>query len=146
MSLAPAVSTVIYVLYRWLADAVVVIHLGFIVFVAVGGLLAWRWRKVIWAHMASVAWGIGIVWLGFDCPLTPLERNLRDRGGEDVYRESFVDRYVEGVVYPEQYTPHLRALAAALIIVAWAGLVWPRLRGRARSQGGHQLPEHGQAH
>lgn len=111
-------------IYRYLADAVVVVHLGFILFVALGGILAWRWRKLIWAHIASVGWGVGIVWFGFDCPLTPLERSLRERGGEDAYRESFVDRYVEGVVYPAEYTPHLRALAGALVAVGWLRLLW----------------------
>lgn len=129
------------VLYRSLADVVVVVHLGFLLFVALGGVLAWRWRKLIWAHVASVVWGVGIVWLGFDCPLTPLERGLRGRGGEDVYRESFVDRYVEGVVYPAEYTPHLRALAAVLIAVGWLRLLYLVQQRRRRPDGVERPPD-----
>ncbi|MCZ6813715.1 MAG: DUF2784 family protein, partial [Alphaproteobacteria bacterium] len=36
-------------LYRVLADATVVLHLSFIVFVLAGGMLVWRWRKLAWA-------------------------------------------------------------------------------------------------
>jgi hypothetical protein len=74
-------------IYRMLADITMIVHFAFIVFVAVGAILAWRWRKLIWAHLLSVGWGIGIVFLNFDCPLTPLERNLRQRGGEQQARD-----------------------------------------------------------
>ncbi len=61
-------------IYRLLADLVVVIHLAFIVFVAVGGLLAWRWPQLVWAHVPVVVWAVAIVAIGFTCPLTPLEK------------------------------------------------------------------------
>ena len=35
-------------LYRLVADGVVVAHFAFIVFVAVGGLMAWRWPRLLW--------------------------------------------------------------------------------------------------
>jgi hypothetical protein len=117
---------------RLLADAVVVVHLVFILFVAVGGLLAWRWPWLVWVHVPCVLWGVAIIVIGFDCPLTPLEKWLRERGGEDSYGGGFVDRYVEGVVYPERFTPHLRALALVLIVVAYARLVAGTWSGRHR--------------
>jgi len=110
------------VVYRLIADGVALVHLGFIVFVAVGGLLAWRWPRLLWLHLAAVAWGAGIVTIGWDCPLTAVERHFRELGGEQGYSGGFVDRYVEGVIYPEGYTSLLRALVAALIVVSWAGL------------------------
>lgn len=124
---------------RGLADAVVVLHAAFVLFVALGGVLAWRWRHVLPVHVAAVAWGVGIVLVGFDCPLTSIERALRERGGETVSDVGFVDRYVEGVVYPEAYTPLLRAVAAVLIAASWAAPArrwvsrrppgrWPRRR------------------
>jgi Protein of Unknown function (DUF2784) len=109
------------VTYRFLADAVVVVHFAFVVFVAVGGLLAWRWPRVLWLHVPAVVWGVGIVTVGYECPLTPLERYLRRRGGEDPSGSGFIDRYVEGVIYPEEYTPLLRAIAAVLVVVGWTG-------------------------
>jgi hypothetical protein len=119
------------VAYRLLADAVVVVHFAFVVFVAVGGLLAWRWPRVLWLHVPAVVWGLGIVTVGYDCPLTPLERYLRRLGGEDASERGFIDRYVEGVVYPEEYTGLLRAVAAVLIVVGWTGAA-VGIRRRAR--------------
>ncbi|HEY2985757.1 MAG TPA: DUF2784 domain-containing protein, partial [Jatrophihabitantaceae bacterium] len=88
------------VLYGLLADLVVVVHLGFIVFVAVGGFLAWRWPRVLWLHVPAIIYALVIVTLGFDCPLTPLEKHLRHLAGQRVYAEGFVDHYLTGVVYP----------------------------------------------
>ncbi len=115
-------------LYRLLADLVVVVHLAFIVFVAVGGLLAWRRPWLVWLHVPSVVWAVAIVTIGFPCPLTPLEKSLRRLAGEEGYTGGFVDRYVEGVVYPESLTPVLRLLAAVAITVGYAGLHLTRRR------------------
>jgi hypothetical protein len=126
------------VIYRVLADVTMIVHFAFILAVALGGFAAWRWPRVIWVHLATVAWGAGIVTIGWDCPLTPLERGLRERGGEQGYEEGwgFVDNYIEGVIYPSEYTPHLRVLAGVLIAVSWAGyLLWFR-PGRSDRQEG----------
>lgn len=109
--------------FRVLADTVLVVHLAFIVFVAAGALLAWRWPRLVWIHLPAAVWGAGIVLIGWDCPLTPLEKWFRRLGGEDAYTGGFVDRYVEDVVYPEELTPLFRTLAAAAIAVGYAGLV-----------------------
>jgi hypothetical protein len=118
-------------MFRGLSDAVVVVHLVFILFVAVGGFLAWRWPWFVWVHVPAVAWGAAIIIIGFDCPLTPLEKWLRERGGEAAYEGGFVDRYVEDVVYPDEYTPYLRALAVVLIVIAYARILRSRGAGHA---------------
>jgi Protein of Unknown function (DUF2784) len=110
-------------IYRLLADLVVVIHLAFILFVAVGALLAWRWPHLVWAHVPVVAWAVAIVAIGFTCPLTPLEKLLRRRAGAEAYDGGFIDHYLDGVIYPGRYTPLARAVVAALIIVGYAGLI-----------------------
>jgi hypothetical protein len=109
------------VAYRVAADAVMVVHLGFIVFIAVGGMLAWRWRWLILAHVPAVVWGAAIVLVGFECPLTPLEKDLRRSGGETAYDGGFVDRYIEDVIYPDELTPLLRSVVAVLVVVGWLG-------------------------
>ena len=108
--------------YRVLADAVVLVHLGFILFVAAGGVLAWRWPALLWAHVPAVAWAAGTVLIGFPCPLTALEKSLRRLAGSGGYEGGFVDRYVEGVVYPEEFTLVLRLLAVLAIVIGYLGL------------------------
>lgn len=111
-----------------LADLVVVVHLTFVLFVAVGGLLVWRWPWLMWWHLPAVAWGIAIITIGFTCPLTPLEHYLRGRAGQQGHDGGFVDRYVEGVIYPGGLTPLVRALIATAVVVGYAGA----LRGAMR--------------
>jgi Protein of Unknown function (DUF2784) len=113
-----------------LADAVVVLHLAFILFVAVGALLACRWPWLTWLHVPALAWGVGIIAIGWDCPLTPLEQWLRRQDGES-YEGGFVDRYLEDVVYPAELTPLLRAVAVALVVLGYV-----RLRSLSRRRRG----------
>lgn len=109
--------------YRVLADAVVVAHFGFILFVAAGPLLAWRWRRAFWLHVPMLAWAASSVTVGLPCPLTPLEKRLRRLAGEGGYDGGFVDHYIEGVVYPGEYTGALRVVAAMMIAIGYTGLV-----------------------
>ncbi|MGY6501087.1 MAG: DUF2784 domain-containing protein [Acidimicrobiales bacterium] len=117
--------------YRLAADAVLVAHFAFIVFMVGGGFLAWRWRSVVWFHLPVVVWGTAISLLRFRCPLTPLENHLRQLAGGSGYDGGFIDHYVAGVVYPSGLTPTIQTgLAASLVIVttvAYAGLL--RRRG-----------------
>ena len=116
-----------------MADGVVVVHVSFIGFVAVGALLAWRWRWLVWLHVPAVVWGVGIIAIGWDCPLTPLEKWLRRQDGQS-YEGGFVDRYLEGVVYPAQLTPLLRAVAAVLVIIGYVQLLRARHHPDERSR------------
>jgi hypothetical protein len=111
------------VVYRIAADAVVIVHAGFILFVAIGGVVAWRWSRLLWLHVPAVAWGIGIVAIGFDCPLTPLEQRLRRLAGGEGYQGGFVDRYIEDVIYPGEYTRLVQALIALAVAVGWTVLI-----------------------
>ena len=123
--------------FRLLADIVVVVHFAFVVFVVIGGLLALRWPKVLWAHVPAVVYSVVIVTWSITCPLTPLERDLRARGGEEAYRESFIERYVEGVLYPGNMLRQAQAVAALIVLGSWVALVirsrrapWPWLSCR----------------
>ena len=108
-------------LYRVLADAVVVVHLAFIMFVATGALLAWRWPSLVWVHLPALAWGVATIAIGLPCPLTSIEKGLRRLGGAGGYEGGFVDRYVEDVVYPDEYSLVLRALAAVAVVAGYLG-------------------------
>ena len=58
--------------YRLLADAVMVAHFAFLVFLALGGFLAWRYRWVFVPHAAAVGWAMLSI-AGAECPLTGWE-------------------------------------------------------------------------
>jgi len=104
-------------LHRLLADGVMATHFGYLVYLVVGGFLAWRWPRAIYPHLVAVAWALGIVLIGFPCPLTGIERRLRSETGEF----GFIDRYLEGVVYPEEFTTVLRIGVAVMVAIAYRG-------------------------
>ena len=109
--------------YSALADATVVIHLGFVAFVAGGGFIAWRHPAVLLAHVPAVLWAVGIVAVGWSCPLTFVENWLRLQAGTGGYSGAFIDRYVTGVLYPERHAQLARALVAAALLASYAVLV-----------------------
>ncbi len=86
------------------ADLVVLLHLGFILFVVTGGFLVLRWGKVAWLHIPCVLWGAWIEITGWVCPLTPLENGLRIAAGSARYNGGFVEHYVIPLVYPAELT------------------------------------------
>ncbi|MDQ4134177.1 MAG: DUF2784 domain-containing protein [Actinomycetota bacterium] len=108
-------------LYRIGADAVMLLHFGFILFVAAGAVLTWRWPKLMWAHLPALAWGVGTVAIGFPCPLTWAEQELRTLGGAGGYDGGFVDHYIEDVLYPDEYAFVLRSLAVVIVVVGYIG-------------------------
>ncbi len=112
--------------YRFMADLVVVVHVAFLVFVAAGGLLTWRWPRLALLHVPSLAWGVSSITAGLPCPLTALEKRLRELGGDGPYPGGFVDRYVEGVVYPEALTPVLWVVAGVAVAVGYVALLGRR--------------------
>jgi hypothetical protein len=91
-------------MYALAADAVLVLHLGFVLFVGLGGLLALRWPRIAWIHIPSAVWGAAIEFAGWICPLTPIENDLRARAGESPYTGDFVARYLLPLIYPEGLT------------------------------------------
>jgi hypothetical protein len=121
------------VLYRLLADLVVVLHFAFVLFVVFGGLFALRWPRAAWIHLPAALWGAGIEFLQGICPLTPLENHLRRLGGEAGYSGGFVERYVLPVLYPGGLTREVQLVLGGLVIlvnVVVYAAVWRRWRGR----------------
>jgi hypothetical protein len=90
--------------YSLLADAILVVHLAFVLFVALGGLLVLRWHWLAWVHVPAVLWGAFIELSGGICPLTPLENTLRDLAGQAGYQGGFIDHYLTSWIYPDGLT------------------------------------------
>jgi hypothetical protein len=123
-------------IFRILADATVVLHLAFVAFVVLGGLLVlWR-RRVAWVHVPAAAWGAWIEFAGWVCPLTPLENWLREQSGQAAYASSFVERYMLPVLYPASLSRKLQWMLGAAVLLINAVVYTMILRGRARERFG----------
>jgi hypothetical protein len=123
--------------YQVLTTVILGLHSLFVAYVVLGGFLAWRWPRAIWPHLLAAAWGLAIVAERVDCPLTWAEDWSRQRAGEAELTEGFVDRYIEGVLYPERYGRLVQALGALVVAVSWAGAY---LRWRHRKATPESLP------
>ena len=84
--------------------AVAAIHLAFIAFVAFGGFLVLRWRKLAWLHIPAVIWGVLIELFPWTCPLTTVENALRHGSA---YQTDFIAHYLFRVIYPTELTRNL---------------------------------------
>lgn len=118
-------------MYGFLADAVVFLHLGFVLFVAGGGFLVLRWPGVAWFHVPAATWGAAIEFGGWVCPLTPLENWFRIRAGEAGYGGGFVEEYLLPVLYPGDLTREIQ-IALGMFVVVVNGAVYLRLWLRSR--------------
>jgi hypothetical protein len=101
------------------ADLLVLVHLGFILFVAVGGLLVLRRPRLAWLHLPAVAWGALVELAGpIICPLTPWENALRLAAGEAGYAGGFIDHYIVPLIYPPGLTRGMQiSLGIAVLLV-----------------------------
>ena len=117
---------------RLLADAVLTLHFGIVVFV-VGGLVLilvgnWRGFRFVngwWfrlSHLAAIGVVVAQAWLGVVCPLTTLESSLRRRAGGAGYEASFIEHWVGRALYydaPAWVFTTAYTLFAAAVVAAW---------------------------
>ncbi len=116
-------------LYRLIADLLVVFHLAFVAFVVLGVFAVVRRPALAWVHVPFALWGALIEFAGWVCPLTPLENHFRRLGGEAGYSGGFVEHYLLPVLYPHDLTRTVQVVLGALVLllnVAGYGWVWRR--------------------
>jgi hypothetical protein len=116
--------------YQVLTSGILALHFVYLGYAVFGGFLAWRWPRLFWPHLAAVAWGVALIGARLTCPLTVGENWSRRHAGQAGVDRGFIDRYIEGVLYPERFTGLMRALAALVVLGSWIGLylVWRRSR------------------
>ena len=121
--------------YRAAADAILVSHLAFVLFVVFGALLLLRWPRLAWLHIPAVVWAAFIEFSGMICPLTPLEVALRQRAGQAGYGGGFIDHYVVSLLYPEGLTQNTQAMLGAVVVAINAAIYIVAFRRRRTSPG-----------
>ena len=128
----PVATELLSVGYRIAADLLVGLHLLFVLFVVLGGLLVLRWPQLAWLHLPVACWGALIEFTGWICPLTPLENDLRRAGGQAGYDGGFIDHYLVPVLYPEGLTREwslvLGAAVVAINVFVYSRFAFKRLR------------------
>ena len=86
--------------YKLLADAVVLIHFLWIVFLFFGVYFGARHRVLRILHLSGLAIALIIQVFGWYCPLTTLEVWLRSKHDPRLaYTGSYIIHYVEKIVY-----------------------------------------------
>lgn len=119
-------------MYQFLANAVLIAHLGIVLFI-IGGLLltllgaalGWQWVKNFWfraLHLVGIVYIALEAWLGIVCPLTTLELWLREQAGQTVYEGDFIAHWMRQIMFYE--APPWVFIAAysgfgALVVASW---------------------------
>ncbi|KIM16014.1 membrane protein [Rhodococcus erythropolis] len=110
--------------YRLIEVVTVFVHFGFVLYVVLGGFVAWKWRRTIGFHLLAVVWGAGSIAVGYDCPLTNLENWARRMAGiAELPSTGFISHYITGVFYPASIEGLVQALAATVVVGSWVGYV-----------------------
>lgn len=115
-----------------LADTILVIHVLFVAFVVLGLLaiyvgyfLKWQWVRhttfrVI--RLGAIGYVVGQAWLGAICPLTTWEMALREQAGAATYSGSFIQHWLQGLLYysaPEWVFIALYSVFGSLVLASW---------------------------
>jgi hypothetical protein len=124
-------------LTRFAADAVLLLHVAFILFATFGALLALHWRWAPLVHLPAAGWAMYVELAGQLCPLTTLENYLLQRSGDFGYSDSFIDHYLIPLLYPPGLKPATQNILAGLVLLINLGLygwlLWRRA-GRAAAR------------
>ena len=96
-------------IYAVAADALLLLHTAFVIFVVmglvlvvIGGLRNWHWVRNPWfrlAHLGAIGFVVVQAWAGQVCPLTLWENALRRRAGELGYSGTFIGHWLEQLLY-----------------------------------------------
>lgn len=129
--------------YQFLADAVLLLHFLFVVFVVlglvailIGGWRGWGWVRDLrfrLGHLGAIGFVVLESWLGMACPLTTLELWLRGLAGQTVYGGDFIAFWLRRLLFfeaPAWVFTVCYSVFLALVVVSW----W-RVPPRRRSGG-----------
>ncbi len=118
-------------IYRIIGDTAMIVHAAFILYMAVGGFLAWKWPRTVWIHIGCALYGLSISVVGWICPLTYVENWGRENAGLSGLAEGgFIDHYLTGVIYPADHLVTVQVGVGVVVVLSWVGLAVLTLRRR----------------
>jgi len=118
--------------YQALANTVLFVHLGIVLFVVLGlpaiilgNWLGWRWvNQLGWrlAHLVAIAIVAVQAWLGQLCALTDIESWLREQAGQASYQGSFIEHWIHRLIYfeaPMEFFALTYTAFGLLVVWSW---------------------------
>lgn len=105
----------------FLADVTVVVHLAALLYIGLGGFLAWRWPKSIFVHVFFALWGFAVNLFPIPCPLTTVEDYLREQQGLGPLPGGFNEYYIYDTLIPRSLLPVVAVGAIVLLVVSYVG-------------------------
>ena len=130
--------------FQLLADITLVVHALFVGYVVLGfGLILvgmwakWRWINNFWfrmTHLLAISFVVLQTWLGQLCPLTILENYLRQRAGQTGYERSFIEYWLQKLLFYDIESwifTVLYTAFGALVLGCW--LIGPRIQSRTKA-------------
>lgn len=118
--------------YLLAADAILVLHVVFVIFVVAGLLLifigkycSWAWVRNPWfrlVHLFAIGTVVVQAWFGALCPLTIWEMRLRTLAGDTAYSGSFIAHWLETLLYyqaPPWVFTVVYTVFGAIVIMSW---------------------------
>ena len=135
------------ILYRILADAVVIAHAAYALFVVAGLAVTligiarrWQWVRNFWfrlVHLAMIGIVVAEAWCDVTCPLTVWEKDLRRLAGQESYQGDFLANWVHEALFFEAVPTGVFAAIYTLFglaVLATFIFAPPRLPFRIRSR------------
>lgn len=131
--------------YQTLADGVLLLHAGIVMFVVgglflilLGGARKWMWVRNFWfrvLHLAAIVYVALQSWLDVVCPLTTLELWLRGRAGQLVYQGDFIAYWLGKLLFysaPPWVFIAVYSVFALLVMYSWVAVRPAPLRSGRR--------------
>lgn len=128
--------------YLLLANAVLISHVGIVLFIVLGQLLVitgalrhWRWIRNLpfrALHLAAIVYVAMQTWFGLVCPLTTLEQWLRVQGGQGGYEGDFIGYWLGKLLFYQAEPWVFMVIYTGFALLVAAGWWWapPRLTKR----------------
>jgi hypothetical protein len=112
----------------FLADVAASVHFAALLYIGLGGFLAWRWPRSIFVHAPFTVLSAIVNVMSLPCPFTALEDWFRGMQGLGPLPGGFNEYYIYDEIIPRSLLPVVGIGAIVLVVVSYVGAWkrWPR--------------------